>query len=48
MIDGSNDETGVGERLGQIIKVDKGADSAVRDHNEGQPIAAERAVLCHG
>jgi hypothetical protein len=48
MIDGGNDETRVGERLGHIVKAEKGAASAVRNDDERQLVAADLAILCHG
>jgi hypothetical protein len=45
MIDGGDDEAGIGERLGHIVMADEIAACAMRDDDERQLVAADRTVF---
>src|SRR5207302_815018 len=45
MIDRSDDEAGIGERLGRIVMADEVAAPAMRDDDERQPVAGDRTIL---
>ena len=47
MFDRGDDIYDDGERLGGVVKVEFGAAVAVRDHDEQQPVAADRAIFGH-